>query len=82
MTSEMLKREKKKCTSEIMKYRASHKNDSFTILYVTFPRKNYTFSFFLFIENLLPYFLLERCHGRWYYRHNNCELGSEGQLPF
>lgn len=26
---------------------------------------------FLFIENLWPYFLLERCHGCWYYRHNN-----------
>lgn len=25
---------------------------------------------FLFIENLLSYFLWERCHGCWYYREN------------
>lgn len=33
---------------------------------------------FLFTENLLPYFLLERCQGHWYHRHNNLLTRNRG----
>lgn len=38
---------------------------------------------FLFIENLLPYFLPKRCHGHWRYRYNNLLTRKSGaQFPF